>query len=125
MTREELMELKEMVHIKSEKLVYDEDIEDYMTYEIEDKDLMRALESCEKLIDSELACLSVTDGDAREAIEILHDWNVENIHDPSVGIWQDEDMAKAIPLAITALEQMKSKGDSNEYWNAPGGKLQI
>jgi len=62
-----------------------------------------------ELIDEEIARQSVTDEDVKRAIDILHDWDVENIHDPSVGIWRDEDMANAIPIAITALQQMRAE----------------
>jgi hypothetical protein len=45
----------------------------------------------------------------QEAIDILTDWDTENIHDPSVGIWRDEDMAEAIPLAIQALKEKQER----------------
>lgn len=54
----------------------------------------------------------------QEAIDILTDWDTENIHDPSVGIWRDEDMAKAIPLAIQALnKQIPQKPTVIERWH--------
>jgi uncharacterized protein HemX len=109
MTIEELKELKDIVHNKSCTIEYDEEYNDTQEYEIEDKELMWALEECEELINSEIARQSVTDEDVQGAIDILHDYDVENIHDPSVGIWRDEDMAKAIPVAIQALQQMRTE----------------
>ncbi|MCK9482495.1 MAG: hypothetical protein M0R38_12205 [Bacteroidia bacterium] len=96
MTTEELKELRGNAY--QFKMVM-EDRELPATYED------RILE----LIDEEIARQSVTDEDVKRAIDILHDWDVENIHDPSVGIWRDEDMANAIPIAITALQQMRAE----------------
>jgi len=58
-----------------------------------------------------LAALSAyrrpTADEVQFAIDVLGDWQKENVHDPSVGLYQDEEMAKAIPTAITALQKMK------------------
>lgn len=60
-----------------------------------------------KLIDEEIARQSIADENVRKAIDILDDFDKENFDDRSVGIFEDKDMKFAVPLAITALEQMQ------------------
>lgn len=45
----------------------------------------------------------MTREEAKEAIDILHDWGMENFTDSSVGIFADEEMLIAIPRAEEAL----------------------
>ena len=56
--------------------------------------------------------------DLQMAIDILHDFNKENNTDRSVGIFGDEEMAFAIPLAIAALkEKIQRRNDALDFFS--------
>jgi len=53
--------------------------------------------------------MNTTEMSIGEAVEVLREWNRENVNDPSVGLYCDKEMAEAIYIVTKALSKENTK----------------